>query len=304
MIARAEALLGTSWVHPVPLSQVLSSLPSEIERLPVPDSTIDNDAALLEIAGQFDQLSLQYGRALSVQASSPTHDASLLDPYIPAILAPTETGLLIPKREALITEASEKLRAITDTIDVLPISQLNIVNTTSDFLVSVRNTGQFPLSVVVSLFPSDPRLQAAKPADAVIPANSMVGVSIPVTAVGSGDIDVRIHVTTKDGTILDDSQTVPVRVRANWEDTGTIIVGTLLTLLFVFGIVRTVRKGRRRNSGMESDDSPDQSPDQSPDEQDRDPDPAEAEAEADATIAGTAGAPHGHIFRPTQGGEA
>ena len=53
---------------------------------------------------------------------------------------------------------------------------------------------------------------------------------------------------TADGTILDASQEVNVRVRAGLEDALIWTIGGVAAVLFVVGLVRTLRKGRRRET--------------------------------------------------------
>lgn len=246
LVSRAKALLDNTWVDPVSISEVISSPESVVVRATVPDWTIDNDPLLQAAGTQFSQMMDRYMTAESVASSTP-EGIAILTPFTPQVLAPAGTGLVVTDRQRLVNEAYDSLSKIIDVIEVIPISQLNIVNTNTDFHVSVRNTGNVPISIIVSLHPSDQRLQSPDSATTTIAANGQESVKIPVNAVGSGDMDVQVQVTTIDGTLLDDSQIIPVRVRANWEDTGTLIVGTVLVLLFVFGIIRTVRKSRRRS---------------------------------------------------------
>ena len=47
------------------------------------------------------------------------------------------------------------------------------------------------------------------------------------------------------GNQLGKPSTVELNVHAGWETAGTVIFGALVVLIFVIGIVRTVRKRRR-----------------------------------------------------------
>jgi len=86
-----------------------------------------------------------------------------------------------------------------------------------------------------------------------IPAGSSVSVDVPVTAIGSGDITVGYRVSTPGGQVLDDSQSVTVRMRAGWEDAGTAVVAGLLVLMLVVGVTRTVRRRLRDRSATEEE---------------------------------------------------
>ena len=54
--------------------------------------------------------------------------------------------------------------------------------------------------------------------------------------------------STPDGHILDDSQTVFVRMRAGWEDAITAVIAALFGLLFLVGITRSIRGRSRRKA--------------------------------------------------------
>ena len=69
---------------------------------------------------------------------------------------------------------------------------------------------------------------------------------MPVSAIGSGNIQVKYHVTTPSGAVLDNKQSVRVRMRAGWEDAFTVVVASLFGLLFAMGIVRSLRRRRAR----------------------------------------------------------
>src|SRR5699024_12578157 len=89
---------------------------------------------------------------------------------------------------------------------------------------------------------------------------------------------VEVHaevLTAPDGDVLADGESFGVRVRADWESTGTVIVAAVLVVGFVIGLVRTIRRGRRsqarrRAAALHSSpaSSPSQSPSESPGESD------------------------------------
>ena len=68
-----------------------------------------------------------------------------------------------------------------------------------------------------------------------------------VPAIGSGDIEVDYRVSTPDGSVLSESAPVLVRMRAGWEDALTITAAGALGLLFVGGLVRTLRSRARES---------------------------------------------------------
>jgi len=68
---------------------------------------------------------------------------------------------------------------------------------------------------------------------------------VPVNAVGSGDIDVKVSMKNSLGQLVGSSSTVHMRVRANWENLFTWGLGSVFGVLMAAGIFRTIRRGRR-----------------------------------------------------------
>jgi len=101
------------------------------------------------------------------------------------------------------------------------------------------------VTVEVHLESSSTRLQTDEDVTVTVPAGGQVTASVPVTAVGSGDVDLTIQLRAQDGTNVGTPSTVHLRVRADWENVGTRVLGGILVILLVAGIIRTVRRGRR-----------------------------------------------------------
>ncbi|MSS85362.1 hypothetical protein FYJ24_11495 [Actinomycetaceae bacterium WB03_NA08] len=237
---RVRALLDGSWITPVSFQAVLDSPLSIVERGILP--SIGDDA--LAAAHILSPLSEHYSQARSVAEATPL-GVSALDAYLPKVLAPTAYDLSLGDREKLVSAALRELHAFVDIIDVVPLGTVNVVNSSANFPVSVMNKGDTEISLRVALRPSDPRLQSKKPAYIQVPAREQVEVQIPITAVGYGDVEVAVEVATAAGVVLDDSEVVSVRVRADWEDTWTIIALSVFGALFVFGLARTIIKRRK-----------------------------------------------------------
>ena len=69
--------------------------------------------------------------------------------------------------------------------------------------------------------------------------------TIPVEAHGSGNIQVEVHILDPKGNVIAPSQSVPIRVRADWENVGTLVIAILLAVILAVGIVRSLRRGRK-----------------------------------------------------------
>ncbi len=239
---RLEAVLGTDWILPVQLSDVLASEPSEVPRPPIPAS----GSSLADYKEQL--LPLEDELSLATRVASATElGENLLLPYTRGVLAPTASTLSSIDRKRLTSAALKDLKEVSRAVKVLPLSTVNMLHQDANFPISVANQGASDVSVRVLLEPSDARLQPREDVSAEIAAGGQVEVTIPVRAVGAGDVTVRVVVTAPSGEVIDSSQEVVVRVRPNWEDIGTIAFAGAVVALFLIGIFRSFRSGRRRS---------------------------------------------------------
>lgn len=128
-------------------------------------------------------------------------------------------------------------------IKAQPASVINLIDTTAKLPISVSNGLNQEVNVRLQLTASDSRLQFSDADTLNIAAHSIGQSHIPVKAVGSGDVEVKVQLTNPQGEAIGNPETIKVRVRAEWESTGTYIVAGLLAFILVFGIVRRMIKG-------------------------------------------------------------
>lgn len=128
-------------------------------------------------------------------------------------------------------------------INSQPASVINLIDKTAQLPISVSNGWDQAVSVRLKLTPTDTRLQFDPVETLTIAPHSIGQFRIPVKAVGSGDVQVTVQLTNPAGQSIGAAETIQVRVRAEWESTGTYIVAGLLAAVLVFGIVRRIVKG-------------------------------------------------------------
>lgn len=166
-------------------------------------------------------------------------------------LFPLSSTLDATNRTAAVTAASTILVEVASVVHAEPTS-ITLINSSAQLPFTIANTTGVPITVNVELLTSDPRLQAEEQVTVTLNPHSSTKVEIPVTAVGSTSLTVQVVVTglselTAGGTelTLDVSDQMSVRVYAHWEDTAMIVIGVLVVVLFIGGMVRTIRRGRR-----------------------------------------------------------
>ena len=145
----------------------------------------------------------------------------------------------------VIDDVGCRNKIIGNMLRTLPSSTINLIDSSAHLPVRVSNDTSQPAKVTIHLRPSRSLLRSKGDTTAVIPANSQTTVMVPVNAVGSGDIDVKVSMKNALGQPVGSSSTVHMRVRANWESWFTWGLGSVFSVLMVAGIVRTVHRGRR-----------------------------------------------------------
>lgn len=148
-------------------------------------------------------------------------------------------------RDSNIAAAREAGDAVAAGLTAVPSSTINLISSNADLPVRITSSLDQDVTVRVHLVPSTQRLQADADTTVTVPARGEVTSKVPVTAVGSGDVELTIEVLAADGTRVGTPTTVHMRVRADWENLGTRVIGVGLVIMLAAGITRTVRRGRR-----------------------------------------------------------
>jgi len=181
----------------------------------------------------------------------------LLSPERIRILRTIGAGLSTSRFDDALSAHRQATRDRLDAVGIPPASTIQLLSASADLPFAVRNDLPWPVNVVLTVSPSDPRLEVERVTRATIPAGTTTRVKVPVSArVGSGELDLRLTLTSPTGVPLGQPQTVRVAVRAEWEGIGLAIFGSLIVILIVLGVVRTLRR-RRRSASDEAVDASD-----------------------------------------------
>ena len=248
---RVNALFSPRWVSAQTFSDIASSEPTDVERQTVDAGTLDADTSTA-ISAMSSSLT-----SLGPLAKATDDPDAVYDSVTPQIL-PSLAAQRTPSEQLdSATGMTSQITGMLSAVSVEPSSAVNLINKSANFPVLVRNNLPWPIHVDVTLVPDDPRLRATPALSQTLAAQGATTVEVPVGAIGSGDIEVTYKVTTPDGVVLDDSQTVTVRMRAGWEDAITAVIASLFAALFLVGITRSLRKraARKAQGSPEADSS-------------------------------------------------
>ena len=245
---RVNALFSPRWVSAQTFSDIASSEPTDVERQTVDAGTLDADTSTA-ISAMSSSLTSLAPLAKATDDPDAVYD-SVTPQILPSLAAQRTPSEQLDSATAMTSQITGMLSAVS----VEPSSAVNLINKSANFPVLVRNNLPWPIHVDVTLVPDDPRLRATPALSQTLAAQGATTVEVPVGAIGSGDIEVTYKVTTPDGHILDDSQTVTVRMRAGWEDAITAVIASLFAALFLVGITRSLRKrAARKTQGAPND---------------------------------------------------
>ncbi len=241
------AVRAAPWIASAPLSSLRSGttpdivadrdaapIPTAVRRVQLPESQVTAVREVRSLAGQLatviagdDGLTTVRTNALRlVGASWRGH-----------------TGTAAVRTKALRTS----LNAQGAKVHILPLSTLNFLTSDGNLTLSVANDlGQAVQGIRVRVQPANGRLVVVKQAAPItVEADRRTTIKVHVHAVAGGVVPVTAQIVTPSGLLMGSPVTVQVHVRPT--DTWAFwVLGVAAGLVFLVGLVRTLRRGRSR----------------------------------------------------------
>ena len=250
---RVATLRSVSWARSQPLDALqeraqeevaaVNEGTSRIERSELPETVIDDNELSTDtlVAAGRTAGTLQ---SISSVLSEP---AALLGDYtdLQAVVSSASWRADPRTRNAQVPAAEAAGTNVTSSLAAVPSSTINVISSEAQLPVRITSSLSQDVTVQVYLVSNNKRLQVPRTTTVRVPAHQQAKVTVPIQAVGSGDVGLRVQVLAADGTTVGTPTTVHMRVRADWEGRGTGIVVGVLVSIVVIGTVRTVRRGRR-----------------------------------------------------------
>lgn len=112
--------------------------------------------------------------------------------------------------------------------------------------VTIVNDSLAEAKMSIRMKPKTPQLRAEPTETVVVPAQETTRVDVPVEGLANADVPTTIEMVATDDVVLPKDETLLVRVRADWENIGTAVVGSILAAVFVIGLIKTISRGRRK----------------------------------------------------------
>ena len=244
---RLEALMGNSWSEPRTLSRIVSDTRASqnlVERQDLAQQSVSQTELSTGELEQARDVEHTLSSIVGVLASPTTQ----LEGVTQVVSTVTSTAWRDDPsgRQRALTADHQVGTRITQSLGAAPSSTINLIAQSADVPVRITSSLNQAATVQVRIFSSSTRLQPLKPVTITVPARGGAVASLPVSAVGSGDVNLTIHVLAPDGTVVGTPAVLHMRVRANWESRGVRVGASALVILLVVGVVRTIRSGRRQ----------------------------------------------------------
>ncbi len=146
-------------------------------------------------------------------------------------------------------------------VAIVPPSDITLLASSAPLTFSVRNDLPWPVTLTLSVNPNDPRLIVQKTAEVSAGSAQSTRVQVPVQArVGSGESTLDLQLRSTAGVPIGSEVRVAVTVRAEWESVGIVLMVVLIGAMLVLGLIRTVRKLRRRGTASPAEDEHGEAP--------------------------------------------
>ncbi|TQK18064.1 hypothetical protein FBY40_0550 [Microbacterium sp. SLBN-154] len=157
-------------------------------------------------------------------------------------------------RSLAVTEHRTATEETLASVEMLPPSTTQLISADSALRPWVRNDLPWPVNLELRAAPDDVRLDVQEVTAFTVPAGSNARVEIPVQArLGNGEVQVDLQLRSPTLEPIGQTQSVEVVVSAEWESIGLIVLASFVGLFLVIGVIRTVRRLRRRKTADAAD---------------------------------------------------
>jgi hypothetical protein len=234
------ALLESPWVQATSLSTVIeSTTPAIIAVADAAPTPTDVPVALVSQA----DAALRGIRTLATATADPQAFSSALEDALIRSLS-FDRRSDPEARDTSISNAIADIDAVRDSVSVPTSSSLNLISSSGNFPVTVKNDLDVEITVTVVVESRSPILRIHDRPEVTVAPDSTLQTLIPVTAISSGNVVVSVGLENREGLRLTPPTQVSVRIHAQWGFAFTVGIASLGILLLLVGTFRTVRRGR------------------------------------------------------------
>lgn len=240
-LTAVRALLQAPWLKPASLENIENTNTRQLNEGGISEQEVNTG----ELSAA-DLQNLQINRAALDEIiqiiENPTTFRAALDNYTERMLATDWRKDPKARKTAINQLAAPQL---ISGIKVEESSTINMISDTAEIPLHITNPFPVPVNVTVKVKAPDSRLEIPAAVSAQLRAGTTTTVAIPVQAHGSGNLQLEVHIVNKNGHEVGAPASINMRIRASWENTGTLVFAILIGLVLVVGVTKSVRSGRR-----------------------------------------------------------
>lgn len=241
----AEGLAEAPWLAPVSLADVLDSEPIARTALVEPADIGSRPAP--EPAPNLTGLAAAQERGRS--ASGAFADAEQTSADVDrALLACASAGRVIGGTTGECAQSAESW--VSGLVDGITPEQgssvLLVTGESTNIPIRVENATDRTAQIRVRVVSPTPQLSTESSEPITVEPHESTSVDVPVRGLANADVRARVEILTASGDPLPNSTELLVRVRADWENIGTLAIASVLVVVLVFGLAKSVRRGRRK----------------------------------------------------------
>jgi hypothetical protein len=241
--AELAALDTAPWVRAKPLADLLSTPSAATLRLP--EHSASSPGALPADGLAQAASAVQRARVAAGVFKDPGPTTTAFEERAVAAASSAWRADLSTWRRQ-VADLSASADQLANGVQVLQGSAVTAISSRVNLPITLRNDLKETATVVVSLRSNSLRVRPGDPKTVDVPAGSQQQLVLPIRALASGDTQLSVVLSTRDGQRVGAPATLSVRVRADWEGRGVLVVAVVLGAVLVLGFVRTARRVRRR----------------------------------------------------------
>jgi hypothetical protein len=236
-------VLALPWLHQVSLGSVVDTSPASEVHLsagtkPGRGPSSKQVSALVAALDRIDAFA-------EVTADPPAFRIE----HAPRLLPALAFNLIPPEaRNQRAATAIGQVDSLVNGLSVVKGSGVNLISEAGELPITVRNDTASAVAITVGLTASRPSLLTEDTVAVSLDPGDQVITHLPVQAVANGAVDVTVHLRNSLGREVGPTSTFRITVHAEWESIGTAIFAGLIGLLFVSGLVRSIRRRSRERA--------------------------------------------------------
>jgi hypothetical protein len=151
-----------------------------------------------------------------------------------------------------ISDGENTLKAILNSVQIIPIKNITIINKTAPIPISIKNSLDEPVNINIRITSTSYKINSDVVKSLTIPKNTNGTVTIPINVKGSGTANMSILIVNQFNQTID-KDTNLVHIKTDFQNKGTLIVICVLSLLFIVSIIRIIYLRNKKSKKVKKD---------------------------------------------------